>query len=289
MIFVISLLATIPLAHAGPWDDLLKMHNPWRGFSDDDSILTVTRIYRADTGKCEPWLKALADTMPGRVVPEGDAGWTAAWEAWAPWPKADLDGVKSCDDFPCAVKLNRDETTAMKQEPVDQRLSRFESLVAARVKRYRATGPEAYESRGSTIDPWTRLEKDGYAGALSRPGASSWYARQFNLDPNRMKTMHQILEVKSAAGPGEAETWLRAAYSDHYFDAWGEWRDVKCGATDGYTVALVLVVDFDLLKNTDIISRIAHGRMRNVIRDNGSAYLDGIFDELSSTEKREAH
>lgn len=265
------------------FDSLLTQHDPWQGFEDDDSVLTVTHIQRVAAADCRPWIQALMDTIPGDAIgdePLAPDPWARAWRTWAPWSKSDLEAVKECDGFPCAVKLAESETTAMAAATEDDRMKRFEKIVMDRVGRFQKSGPEAYEFPGVPADPWAVFEKKNFTTPLARPQAALLRASRFNLDPDRMKTLHQILDVRTARAGNEGVVWDRAAYSDHYFDAWGEWRDVRCQSGHGAIVVLVLVVDFDLLKEHDIISLLAHGRMRNVIRDNGSRYLTSVFTEL---------
>jgi hypothetical protein len=278
MLRALAAVTGLILLPFGAVQQRLAEENPWRGNADDASIMVLVRAERSAQGACRPWLRAVSEEGLGtRIEPEDShQQWLAAFQSWQPWDRNDLETVSDCDDFPCAVKLNRPETRAMAAAAEESRLGRFEELIRSRVQRYEASGPEEYEFEEGPKDPWAYLDENGYRPLeLKRPPRGTLWARKFNLDPGRMRTLHQILEARFASSATEAARWTRAAYTDHYFEAWGEWTELKCGEKgQGFTLVQALIVDFDLLKKKDLLSRVARGKMRSEIRENGQKYLD---------------
>lgn len=277
--------AALVLTPFGGADALLKSANPWHGFAGRDATLTVARLEKVERAPaCAAWLSSLDRTADGADIGSisGPFDWPLAWKAWSPWSVRDRSGVTDCDDFPCKVKFNHAETQAMAAAGEKARLERFESLVAARTARFLKAGAEEFEFPGKPIDPWAVLDRDGFSyPEPTRPAAlGRLRARAFNLSPGKMATLHQILETRTAKVPGRAALWTRAAYSDHYFDAWGEFLGVECVNDGSARILQTLVVEFDLMKKNDIFSKIARGRMRDAIEENGASYLDRIREKL---------
>lgn len=81
------------------------------------------------------------------------------------------------------------------------------------------------------------------------------------------------------AEPASAEgvLWVRDAYTDHYFDSWGEWHRVSCHSGSVHLVQ-ALVLELDLLKKNDLLSRIGRGKMKSAVRSQGTDYLQRMAD-----------
>jgi hypothetical protein len=47
-------------------------------------------------------------------------------------------------------------------------------------------------------------------------------------------------------------------------------------------VIQVLIVELDLLKKTDLISKIMRGKMKSAIEENGQAYLNRAWNRIKS-------
>jgi hypothetical protein len=279
-------LAGIVLAGFGNLGDLTQQNNPWRGFKADDFNLASYRAEHVPGANCARWLEALvAETRGTRVHAPG---FKDGFATWAPWEGDDLDAVKDCDKYPCDVKLNETEAHEMKAQPKEGRLAEFEKLTSARAEHYYKTGErKEYEFPGDPVDPWAFFEKAGLHSSVKLPQKPDLWIRKFNFDPKKMKTLHQILDLRVARAPGgkEATLWLRDAYTDHYFDGWGEWATVVCDpppAKAGVSVIQALFLEVDLLKKTDLFSRIARGKLRGAIEEQGSRYLDDGFGRIKN-------
>jgi hypothetical protein len=280
----------IILGSFGGMDEALKKSNPFHGFQDADAPNLVSfRVQHVQDAPCSPWITAFLADGRGVRVPVGKDGfdWKEAFHSWEPWSEDDLNAVKDCDDFPCDVKLDRKEAEQMKAATKETRLDKFQSLVAARAERYvKTVERKEYEFPGDPVDPWAYFEKQGLHSSVKLPQKPELWIRKYNLDPKRMKTLHQILDrraAKSASGT-EATLWVRDAYTDHYFDGWGEWATLVCDpagtANRGVTMIQALFLEVDLLKKGDIISRIGRGKLKGVIEERGGQYLDTAFERI---------
>jgi hypothetical protein len=280
-------IAGLVIGSFGTLGDLLGKANPWRGFQADGFNLVVVRSQRVDSADCRRWIDALLADGRGKPVVPTDDGWKDAWRSWEPWVEEDLEAVNECDDFPCDVKLDSSEAAEMKKVPEAARMAKFMALIEARSKRYLKSGErKEYEFAGDPVDTWAYLEKLGFRSQVPRPGKSELWVRKYNLDPKRMKTLHQILDRRAARAKSgsEATLWVRDAYTDHYFDGWGEWATVACDAEGkaprGVTIVHALHLEVDLLKKNDLFSRLARGKLRSAIEEKGGAYLDSVFDRI---------
>jgi hypothetical protein len=290
-------IAGIMLGSFGSLDEMLKSSNPWHGFQDDGPNVVTFRVQHVENAPCAAWIAAFTADTRGihlgtpakqpwpswRIWP----GWKQAWQSWEPWAGEDLDAVKDCSGYPCDVKLNETEAGQMKALPKEQRLEKFNSIVEARTENYLKTGQrKEYEFPGDPVEPWAYLEKLGLHSRVPRPDAADLWVRKYNLDPKRMKTLHQMLDRRTArsASGTQAELWVRDAYTDHYFDGWGEWASITCDPKDspnrGVTVVQALFLEVDLLKKGDLFSRIGRGKLRGVLQDSGKSYLENAFARI---------
>ena len=262
----------------------LKDANPWRGFEDDGPVLLVMRIERMPAPSCAPWIQALTAERAGShigAVPAPEA-WLAGWKAWQPFEEKDLDNMKDCKRYPCDLKFDRHEVGRMASVPEAQRPNEFLILVGERAMKYAETQKRReYEFPGDPVDPWKVFDDAGLKNPLSRPSTGSFWIRSQTFSDHRIRPICQVLDFRSAvsATGTEATVWVRDAYTSHYFDGWGEYGDVTCGSGT-VTVELGLMVEFDLLKKSDLFSLISRGRLRNAVHETGSGYLDHWFGEM---------
>lgn len=281
--------STWALSPFGSVPELVRDRNPWHGFDADGPVLTVVRIQEFQTDSCESWIRALLSDLPGA---EGSLK-PGSFSDWTPWSAQDLDSVVSCKKFPCEVKLNSAETSQLAKKSDKDRLKEFQSLILTRISHYMKTEErKSSEFPGDPIHPWKHFEKLGFASSQKRPKAPVLYLRKLDFAPRKTRVLRQILDRRSASSgklPSEREAtvWLRDVYTDHYFDSWGEWTHLKCKGASGKEVLLVqsLVVELDLLKKTDLYSRMMRGKMRSVIRENGSHYLNSAYERLLFNSK----
>ncbi|MCM2324541.1 MAG: hypothetical protein NDJ90_14880 [Oligoflexia bacterium] len=258
---------------------------PWHGFdSSDASRLVLARVEKV-SGACAPWLAALPKAVRGEakggVTDLRRVRWGTLSAGWNPFNPEELRMILECNRFPCQVKLRREEALQLKSLPPGQRLGRYQKFVEERARQYLEKGIEpAYGDASPSVSPWAYLAGRGLPDVPAEGQRVLW-SRKFNLAPGEMKAVRQLVDVRAEAGPTSATVWLRDAYSDHYFDAWGEWARIDCGP-DGKTLTVMqaLMVDFDLLKKKGLLSQLSHGKLREAVRDQGRAYLDRTFVRL---------
>jgi hypothetical protein len=291
---VLSPFGSIAEKTAGP--------EAWHGFHADGPVLTLVRAQSVGDAACDGWFAALGGQPDGVefVAGAGEGGWGAAFRAWEPWIDEDREAIRECDELPCDVKLDGTETAAMAAVADDARHERFLGLVRGRLERYARTQERReYEFKGDPIDPWSWLETRGFPNPQAgKPAAPSWVSRRLDFAPGRMRAVRQILDrrvalpppprkpARAATGPLTADLWVRDVYTAHYFDGWGERVHLSCDPAARRLLAVhALVLEFDLLKKTDLISRLARPRMRHAIEENGRKYLDRAFEDLGRRAK----
>lgn len=274
------------LAPFGAIEDLVVKKNPWHGFDANGPVLTVVRVQSdqlLDSRTCQDWTTDHS-TQYGHLVGFKKETLFGAWE---PWTKKDIDAVNDCDDFPCDVKLNSKETQVLAKSSIADRKSKYFEVVRSRIDHYLKTERRGeYEFPGNPVDPWALLRKEGFASKLSLPGMPSLYERKLDFGQDSFRPLRQILDIrfsKSAAGNlFESVSWLRDIYTDHYFDSWGEWTWVQCDLNSKkVTVVQALLVEMDLLKKTDLLSRLGRGRMRSAVEKFGNQYLHDRYLKIS--------
>ena len=285
-------LVSGPKARAGDWEafgsaeQLVAKHNPWSGFQSKDAVLMVLRVERRTGESCAAWANALASETPGPLLstkPTVD-GWALGWKHWEPWSDDDRESVSDCRKYPCGVKVNALEGQLLSARAEAQRFQTFLEIVKERGVRYLKTGErKEYEFPGDPVDPWRELEKVGVKALLPLPKEPALFAKRVEFIKGQLHVIHQVVDFRSARSASglEASAWQRDVYTDHYFDGWGELGQVKCGA-DGKSPLLMqaLVLEFDLLKKTDIVSVISRGNMKSAIEKHGKIYLDDWFQRV---------
>jgi hypothetical protein len=273
--------------------DLLQTGKPWYAFDDQGPVLQLVRVQKASVKSCKAWTDALTSVPGDELIPvrPSDSAETLKRD-WEPWSEKDLEPITECDDFPCKVKFNAAEVEAMKATPQKERVLKFHSLVLDRVSRYVKTqARKAYEIPGDPVDPWKLMGERGFKTAVTRPETPALFARKLNFAPDKMLTMHQVLDRRVAktapSANAEAVVWTRDVYTDHYFDSWGEWSSVHCDSSTGeVTLIQSLLSEMDLLKSKSIFAHAVFGRYRSAFEDNGKIYLDGQFERLKKLAEK---
>jgi hypothetical protein len=277
----------------GQVSSLVGDHNPWHAFKSDDPIVTVFRAQKVPISPghpgCEAWVGALQAEAPGRGLPFGAKLTEAEWEdvaesAWKPWREDDARAVLECEEAPCDVKLSPAEASKLKSAKGMQRMLKYLSVIYARVSHYKKTGErKEYEFPGDPVDPWKTFEKLGLQPELGMPATSELRVRRVDLAPGKVREIRQVLDRRGAVSTDRQESavWIRDAYSDHYFDGWGEFADVKCDSKNGSAIVTQSIsLELDLMKKGDLISKMARGKMRGSMEDNGLIYLDSWFKRV---------
>ncbi len=293
-------VTALALSPFGKVADLLQDKASWSATLDRDPVVLVYRLSQADAKECAPWIEALAHFptgvqesvswskgIPDPIVVKGAL--TKVLKAWEPWSGDDLDYIRNCKNFPCDIKFAEAETKAMEATPRDDRRAKFEALVSERVQRYfRTAERKEYEFPGDPLDPWEGFEKMGASGRPKVPdplNSMTLWARQLDFAPGEIKRVRQILDWRLAVSPSrdQAAVWVRDLYTNHYFDGWGELFQLSCDpAKSKVTVLQVLSVELDLLKKSDLVSRMMRGKMRKAIEENGQIYLAREFERIKT-------
>lgn len=274
--FAEAFAASLLLLPFGSVETLTLNQNPWHGFKADGAKLLVARAEKIADQPCARWLQALSeDSATAEAVSFSGDG--PEWDTWTPWNPEDLKAVEDCDSFPCAVKLNRPETEAMQtagKRGKKFRLPQFLSLVTKRGVQYLAHQTRnEFEFPGAPVDPWDYFEKAGFKSEIKKPEKISLWLRTLDFAPGKIRAIRQVLDRRVKTAENRGTVWLRDVYTDHYFDSWGEWANVRC-EKGGVVLTQAYFAELDLLKKTDLFSRLAHGKMRGAIEENGEKYLD---------------
>lgn len=272
---------SIVLAPFGDVSPLLQEKNPWYGFDSQDPILLVSRIQQIQNGSCRQWIDALKAVKPGPAYqPKLEA-------LWSPWTDKELDGLKDCDHFPCSVKLDEIETNQMTQASPPKRVPQFFELIAARVQAYLKNQiHKTYEYAEIALRPipYFNRYKEFFSGKF--PAEPTLFVRKLDFGSKKMKVLHQVVDRRVAVSPSQGITiWLQDIYTDHYFDAWGEWTQLVCspqGMSSKPILIQMMAVELDLLKKTDLFSRLARGKMRSAVNELGQKYLDSVYQKAES-------
>lgn len=274
----------------GSGTELVKKSNPWHGFADEGPVLTVLRVQKVPTVQgnpsCGNWVEAAArdDNATGKGIGASTSSWDASTREWQPWAEDELEAVTGCSKMPCQVKLNEFETAQMSAVSEALRPKKFHSLVQERVQRYQKSQErKEYEFRGDPVDPWKVFEKLGLKSPQAMQAKAELRVRKVVLAPGRVRSVRQVVDSRFSASPDRrnATLWRRDVYTDHYFDSWGEWLDVRCDPEQGSVwITQAILLELDLMKKTDVMSKLMRSKMRGATEDNGAVYLDRWFDRL---------
>jgi hypothetical protein len=293
--FSVALVSTLALAPYGNINPLLEKRNPWRAFQAEDPILTGVRVSRAGPDQvpsCAPWIHAFTSNMRG--IQGGPQ-----WSAWLPFEKDEKEAIEDCHEEPCAVKLNEKEVAQMAtvaQSGKDSgdkspRFEKFLSLVLDRATAYKASGVRSeYEYTGGITDPWAYFEKNGYKTDLVMPVTPNLGLRKLDFHNSRVRPIRQMVDRRVAVSKNhtEASLWIRDIYSNHYFDAWGEWGHISCDPQKHeVTVVLATNVEFDVLKNHGLFASISRGSAKGSMQTLTEDYLDQWWSEIKASADKE--
>lgn len=267
--------------------ELLAQASPWRGFEALDPLLSLVRLEKITKG-CRGAMDRVSGLLPMPAAATIDAASLA--KGWGAGDEDYLSAIEKCDSFPCGVKLNQAEVEALDKKSKKEREALFREQVLQRALKALKTGErKEYEFAGDPIDPFAFFVKKGFpalgtllSGSGKLPGAQQVWARKLDLAPGKMRILRQVIQARIEKTATEVRLEMRDLYTAHYFDSWGEWVQVQCdpvvaGASptpESGVLIQSLVVEFDLLKKNDLISRISKGKMRNGVRERGSQYLD---------------
>jgi hypothetical protein len=191
--------------------------------------------------------------------------------------------MKDCKKYPCDLKFDRHEVERMAGVPEAGRPDEFLTLVGERAMKYAETQKRReYEFPGDPIDPWKVFDEAGLKSPLARPSTGAFWVRTQSFPEHRIRPICQVLDFRSTVSVTgtEATVWVRDAYTSHYFDGWGEYGDVTCNSGT-VTIELGLMLEFDLLKKSDLFSLISRGRLRTAVHETGSWYLDHWIQEMN--------
>lgn len=302
----LAAVASLVLAPLGMAPDslpgALKAGVPHYHFDSDGPVLRLVRAEKTgiQSDHCGAWSDALV-TLPSvgaspQWQPQGLAAEAAIQtlkNAWEPWEPKDLEPIESCDDFPCKVKFDEKESLSLKELPKKSRLARFYELVLARATHYLQTGLRpAYETPGKPVDLWKVMEDEGFRSTMTKPIKPNLVVRKLNFDPERMLTLHMILDRRTAqqrvGDLWEAASWVRDAYVDHYFDGWSEGSLLVCDPKSGEVLVVqLLLTEMDLLKNRGFFAHALFPKYRSAFEENGKIYLDKEFQRIESVATQE--
>lgn len=289
---VAAAIASLTLGPFGHLSQVMPDDKIFYGFDPQNAVLTLVRAQKIEIPKCDGShpcsCQRFSDALisqPLGLTPQVDGD----FKAWEPWKGDDLDKVKDCDHFGCDVKLDEKEAKAMKSTPEKDRLAEYLSLIDARVKNYKKTeARNEYEFPGAPVDPWRILGKIFSGPALPPISPNSIFLRILDFSPGKIQKMHQVVDRRSAVvslGEDASDTavWLRDAYTDHYFDSWGEYTEVICDGKEGELLVLSsLLGEMDMLKKTGFIAALTRPKLRNAFLENGKVFLNTAFEKLKA-------
>lgn len=204
-------------------------------------------------------------------------------EAWKPWSKSDRSAIEECDKFPCSVKLNSRETSLIKTIPEGLRKNFFFGLIDKRIFEYQKSQTRSeYQHAGNPVDPWIKIpEWERAKGTAIEWGvpqtAPSLYLRVHRFTDDSYRPIRQVLDVRvvtSKVGKiNKTSVYVRDIYTAHYFDGWGERIEISCNEeTKEVTLDQIMVVEFDLYKKTDFLSRMSQSTMTKNLHDLTEVY-----------------
>jgi len=261
----------------GPLENLLQEKSRYRGFHAEDPVLKVIDIQKnkfENLAACQIEMKKLKLYHPG-VPPE------RMTQAFFPWTTEDTEAVEKCASFPCDIKLNAKENARVAALPAEKRRSEWEKVIGDRMALYLSNGTrQSYLYPGDPMDPWHTFTQMGLSVPELKQGKPNLLVRRLKFSAGKMRPLRQVLDLRSEVTTHSVKVWVRDVYTDHYFDSWGEWHQADCEKDGTLTLIQSLVVDFDLLRKTDIISSLAKGKMRSAIEKGGHQYLSEILEKL---------
>jgi hypothetical protein len=245
-----------------------------REFESDGPMLRSIRVSKRAVGAgetCEELIGRIRAHPIGLPYALGSETRFAGWNDF----QDDIDAVEGCDGFPCKIKFNKPESLAIAAKPKADRLKEVGNQVDGRVREYAKTfRRRGYDLPEDAIDPWQSFVSRGHVmpkGLLK--AKPTFFAREQKFGDGNYRPLRQIFDERTFAEKGHLVRIARDVYTAHYFDGWGEWLEARC-AKDGKTLYLMqdLLMEFDLLKNTDFFSRIARPKMRQAVDQESLRY-----------------
>jgi hypothetical protein len=236
-----------------------------RQFQSNGPMLRSIRVSKRAVGvgeTCEGMLARIRSHPIGAPFALDSPTRFAGWDGWPD----DIDAVEGCDGFPCKIKFNEPESLAIAAKPKEGRLAETLKQVEGRVSEYtKSFKRHGYDLPEDPVDPWNLFVTHGHAIPHSLEKAKpTFFARKLKFgETGSYHPLRQIFDERTFTEKGRLVRISRDVYTAHYFDGWGEWLEARC-SKDGKTVYLLqdLLMEFDLLKNTDLFSRIARPKMR---------------------------
>ena len=269
-------------ADEGGWEanTLWKAENPRftekgsRTFESNGPMLRSIRVSKRalEAGEtCEGLLAGIRARPIGSPFAFEATNRFAGWEGFSD----DLEAVEGCDGFPCKVKFNEPESLAIAAKTKSGRLAETLKQVEGRMREYARTARrKGYDLPEDPIDPWKEFVSYGHVLPRTLQKAKpTFFARKLKFGEGNYRPLRQIFDERTFVEKGRLVRVARDVYTAHYFDGWGEWLEARC-SKDGKTLFLLqdLLMEFDLLKNTDLLSRIARPKMRQGVDQESLRY-----------------
>jgi hypothetical protein len=294
---VITLISFIAAAYGsaragdpGAWDvpALWKPGNPLftekgsRVFESEGPILRSIRVSKRALrpGETCEMVRAKIKTRPiGTPFAFGKEG---RWSGWGSWDD-DLDAVESCDEFPCKIKFNEAETNAVAAKPKEGRLVETLLQVEKRIAEYEKTfRRRGYDLIEDAIDPWKIYPAKGHVLPAGFDRAKPrFFVRKLKFGAGNYRPLRQVFDERLFEEKARLVRVSRDVYTSHYFDGWGEWLEVRCSPENKEVLLLQdLLMEFDLLKNTDFFSVIARPKMRQGVDQESLKYQKAQAEKL---------
>lgn len=257
-------------------DRALFIEKGSRHFESDGPMLRSIRVSKRVLKSGESCNDAIAKI---RSHPIGEVFLFAKpdrFRGWGGWDD-DIDSVEKCNGFPCKIKFNELETLAVAAKSKDERLKEALNRVEARVRTYEKSSRRGgYDLVGDPVDPWKMFVSLGNEiPAAILKMKPSFFARKLRFGEGSYKPLRQIFDERTFEEKGRMVRIARDIYTSHYFDGWGEWLEARCSVNgNGQELFILqdLVMEFDLLKNTDLFSRIARPKMRQGVEQESLKY-----------------
>jgi hypothetical protein len=294
--FILGLLSVSAAlaAAAGGGDPTWKVSELWkpgnkhftdkgtRIFESDGSMLRSLRVSRQALRTGESCETALARLKARSIGEPFEFGKESRWNGWGSWDD-DRDAVDGCDEFPCKIKFDEPETKAIAAKPEAGRLAEVLAQIDRRVAEYEKTfRRRGYDLPEDAVDPWKVFATKGHAlpatFAKSKP---KFVARKQMFGDGNYRPIRQIFDERLFEEKNRLVRMARDVYTAHYFDGWGEWLEFRCIPERREILFLQdLLMEFDLLKNTDFFSVIARPKMRQGVDHESLKYQKTQAEKL---------
>jgi hypothetical protein len=245
-----------------------------RNFEESGPMLRSIRLSKRALAEGETCEKVLARVKARPIGERFEYGKPDRWKGWLPFDD-DIDAVEKCGDYPCKIKFNEPETRAIAAKPKEGRLAETLVQIEKRMKDYEKTfRRRGYDLPEDAIDPWKVFAQKGhqFPGKIDQ-GKPVYFARKLRFGDGGYRPLRQVFDERTFEETGRIVRIARDVYTAHYFDGWGEWLEVRCDpAAKEILVLQDLLMEFDLLKNTDFFSVIARPKMRQGVDQESLRY-----------------